>query len=78
VVLAPGASPCGAQHLTLVPKSHADVLAQLGPRHGAAVLAGLSRVSLALRKSAGMEEVSVAAHPTLPASCGEHLHFHLG
>ena len=64
--------------MTLVPRSHADVLADLGPREGAAVLAGLSRVSLALRKEEARDELSVRAHPVVDGGRPGHLHFHVG
>jgi diadenosine tetraphosphate (Ap4A) HIT family hydrolase len=76
VVLAPGVGRCTRNGLTLVPKAHVPVLAELSPDAMAAVLAGLSRLSLAVRQTCGLADIEIRTHPAADEHRDEHLHFH--
>ena len=76
MVLAPGAEGCTRDSLTLVPKAHAQALTDLSPDVMAAVLAGLSRLSLAVRQTCGLDDVEIQAHPTDASGRDAHVHFH--
>ncbi len=76
MVLAPGAEGCTGDGLTLVPKTHAPVLTDLSPDAMAAVLAGISRLSLAVRQTCGLDDVEIQAHPADASGPDAHVHFH--
>jgi len=76
VVLGPGAERCSRNRLTLFPKTHAPVLTELSPDAMVAVLAGLSRLSLAIRQTSGLDHIAIQTHPADPWDGEEHMHFH--
>jgi diadenosine tetraphosphate (Ap4A) HIT family hydrolase len=76
VVLGPGSERCRRNNLTLVPKTHASLLTDLPPRAMADVLAGLSKLSLAVRTTCGWDEVEITTHPADISGQGGHVHFH--
>lgn len=76
VVLAPGAERCTRNSLTLVPRAHARLLTELPARDMADVLAGLSKLSFAVRRSCGLHDVKIETHPADVSGRGGHVHFH--
>jgi diadenosine tetraphosphate (Ap4A) HIT family hydrolase len=76
VVVGPGASRCARGHFTLVPRTHVSVLAELDAGEMAAVLAGLSKLSKAVKEVCGVADVDLWAHPLHAAGSRTHLHFH--
>jgi diadenosine tetraphosphate (Ap4A) HIT family hydrolase len=76
VVLAPGVGSCSRTSLTLLPKTHVPVLAELSPDAMAAVLAGLSRLSRAVRRTSGLDDLTIKTHPADGPDRHGHLHFH--
>jgi len=76
VVLAPGAERCTRNSLTLVPRAHAPLLTELSAHDMADVLAGLSRLSLAVRRACGLHRVEIQTHPADVSGRGGHVHFH--
>jgi len=76
VVLAPGAERCSRHRLTLLPKAHGAVLTELSPDAMVAVLAGLSRLSLAIRQTCGLDDIAIQPHHADPWDGEEHVHFH--
>jgi hypothetical protein len=75
VVLAPGAERCTRDSLTLVPKTHTPVLAELSPDQMADVLAGLSKLARAVRQTCAVDDVGIETHPNRQVE-GGHVHFH--
>ena len=76
VVLGPGSERCRRNNLTLVPKTHASLLTDLPARAMADVLAGLSKLSLAVRTTCGLDDVEITTHPADISGQGGHVHFH--
>ena len=76
VVLAPGVGSCSRTGLTLLPKAHVPVLAELSPSATAAVLAGLSRLTRAVRQTCGLDDLVIHTHPADDPDLVGHLHFH--
>jgi diadenosine tetraphosphate (Ap4A) HIT family hydrolase len=76
VVLAPGVGGCARNGLTLLPKAHVPVLTELTPHAMTAVLAGLSRLSLAVRQTCGLDDLEIRTHPAVDERGDGHMHFH--
>jgi len=76
VVLAPGAERCTRNSLTLVPRAHAPLLTELSAADMADVLAGLSKLSLAVRRTCGLHDVEIQTHPADVSGREGHVHFH--
>jgi diadenosine tetraphosphate (Ap4A) HIT family hydrolase len=64
-------------YLTLVPRDHVNILADLSTEDMAAVLAGLSHASGLLRREVAASSVEIRAHPHGGRPRHGHLHFHL-
>ena len=76
VVLAPGVGSCSRTGLTLLPRAHVPVLSELAPDAMASVLAGLSRLSRAVRQTCGLDDLAIHTHPADGPDLEGHLHFH--
>jgi diadenosine tetraphosphate (Ap4A) HIT family hydrolase len=76
LVLAPGAERCARNRLTLLPKTHVSALTDLSPDAMVAVLAGLSKLSMVVRETCGLDDVDIHAHPADASRHHGHLHFH--
>jgi diadenosine tetraphosphate (Ap4A) HIT family hydrolase len=76
VVLAPGAEHCTRNRLTLLPRVHVPVLTELPQAAMGDVLAGLSRLSLAVRTTCGVDDVAIQSHPADASHPDGHVHFH--
>jgi diadenosine tetraphosphate (Ap4A) HIT family hydrolase len=76
VLLTSGVDWCARNNLTLMPKSHVEVITELPAEEMTAVLAGLSKLSSLLRQAYGVDRVDIWAHPKNPFRHTGHLHFH--
>lgn len=76
VVLAPGAARCARNTLTLLPKTHVAVLSELSPDAMASVLAGLTRLTVAVKEACASDEVAIRTHPKNEPGRHGHVHFH--